>query len=172
MHEFILRNWRIVKVATTKAQRKLFFNLRKSKKRLGWLSSEEVNKVARDLGVKPEVVLEMESRLSGQDIGFDLPSDSDDDTTYVAPVAFLESELLDPGVEAESDDYRDHNDTLLYAGLDELDERSRDIIFARWLREDNKATLQELADRYGVSAERIRQLEANALKKMRATITA
>jgi RNA polymerase sigma-32 factor len=172
MHEFILRNWRIVKVATTKAQRKLFFNLRKSKKRLGWLSSDEVNKVAKDLGVKPEVVLEMESRLSGQDIGFDLPADTDDDTSYVAPVAFLESELQDPGLEAELDDYRDHNDTLLYAGLDELDERSRDIIRARWLQEDSKATLQELADRYGVSAERIRQLEANALKKMRATIAA
>jgi RNA polymerase sigma-32 factor len=172
MHEFILRNWRIVKVATTKAQRKLFFNLRKSKKRLGWLSSDEVNKVAKDLGVKPEVVLEMESRLSGQDIGFDLPADTDDETSYVAPVAFLESELQDPGLEAELDDYRDHNDTLLYAGLDELDERSRDIIRARWLQEDSKATLQELADQYGVSAERIRQLEANALKKMRATITA
>jgi RNA polymerase sigma-32 factor len=172
MHEFILRNWRIVKVATTKAQRKLFFNLRKSKKRLGWLSSDEINKVAKDLGVKPEVVLEMESRLSGQDIGFDLSADTDDDNSYVAPVAFLESELQDPGMEAESEDYRDHNDTLLYAGLDELDERSRDIIRCRWLQEDNKATLQELADRYGVSAERIRQLEANALKKMRATITA
>ncbi len=172
MHEFILRNWRIVKVATTKAQRKLFFNLRKSKKRLGWLSSEEVKKVAKDLGVKPEVVLEMESRLSGQDIGFDLSSDNDDESSYVAPVAFLESELADPHSEAESDDYRDHNDTLLYAGLDELDERSRDIIRCRWLQEDNKSTLQELADRYGVSAERIRQLEANALKKMRATITA
>jgi RNA polymerase sigma-32 factor len=172
MHEFILRNWRIVKVATTKAQRKLFFNLRKSKKRLGWLSNDEINKVARDLGVKPEVVLEMVSRLSGQDIGFDLTSDNDDDRSWVAPVAFLESELQDPGMEAESEDYRDHNDTLLYAGLDELDERSRDIIRCRWLQEDNKATLQELADRYGVSAERIRQLEANALKKMRATITA
>jgi RNA polymerase sigma-32 factor len=172
MHEFILRNWRIVKVATTKAQRKLFFNLRKSKKRLGWLSHEEVKKVAKDLGVKPEVVLEMESRLSGQDIGFDLTSDNDDESSYVAPVAFLESELADPHSEAESDDYRDHNDTLLYAGLDELDERSRDIIRCRWLQEDNKSTLQELADRYGVSAERIRQLEANALKKMRATITA
>ncbi len=172
MHEFILRNWRIVKVATTKAQRKLFFNLRKSKKRLGWLNSDEINKVAKDLGVKPEVVLEMESRLSGQDIGFDLSPDTDDENSYVAPVAFLESELQDPGMEAESEDYRDHNDTLLYAGLDELDERSRDIIRCRWLQEDNKATLQELADRYGVSAERIRQLEANALKKMRATITA
>jgi RNA polymerase sigma-32 factor len=172
MHEFILRNWRIVKVATTKAQRKLFFNLRKSKKRLGWLSYDEVRKVAKDLGVKPEVVLEMESRLSGQDIGFDLSSDSDDENSYVAPVAFLETELQDPGTEAEMDDYRDHNDTLLYAGLDELDDRSRDIIQRRWLQEDNKATLQELADQYGVSAERIRQLEANALKKMRATITA
>ena len=172
MHEFILRNWRIVKVATTKAQRKLFFNLRKSKKRLGWLSSDEVNKVAKDLGVKPEVVREMESRLSGQDIGFDLSADSDDDNPHVAPVAFLESELQDPGLEAECDDFRDHSDTLLYAGLDELDERSRDIINCRWLQEDNKVTLQELADRYGVSAERIRQLEANALKKMRATITA
>ncbi len=172
MHEFILRNWRIVKVATTKAQRKLFFNLRKSKKRLGWLSSEEVKNVAKDLGVKPEVVLEMESRLSGQDIGFDLSSDNDDESSYVAPVAFLESDLQDPHSEAETDDYRDHNDTLLYAGLDELDDRSRDIIQCRWLREDNKSTLQELADRYGVSAERIRQLEANALKKMRATITA
>jgi len=172
MHEFILRNWRIVKVATTKAQRKLFFNLRKSKKRLGWLSYDEVRTVAKDLGVKPEVVLEMESRLSGQDIGFDLSSDSDDENSYVAPVAFLETELQDPGTEAEMDDYRDHNDTLLYAGLDELDERSRNIIQSRWLQEDNKATLQELADQYGVSAERIRQLEANALKKMRATITA
>lgn len=172
MHEFILRNWRIVKVATTKAQRKLFFNLRKSKKRLGWLSYDEVRTVAKDLGVKPEVVLEMESRLSGQDIGFDLSNDSDDENSYVAPVAFLETELQDPGTEAEMDDYRDHNDTLLYAGLDELDERSRDIIQSRWLQEDNKATLQELADQYGVSAERIRQLEANALKKMRATITA
>jgi len=172
MHEFILRNWRIVKVATTKAQRKLFFNLRKSKKRLGWLSYDEVRTVAKDLGVKPEVVLEMESRLSGQDIGFDLSNDSDDENSYVAPVAFLETELQDPGTEAEMDDYRDHNDTLLYAGLDELDERSRNIIQSRWLQEDNKATLQELADQYGVSAERIRQLEANALKKMRATITA
>jgi RNA polymerase sigma-32 factor len=172
MHEFILRNWRIVKVATTKAQRKLFFNLRKSKKRLGWLNHEEVHTVAEDLGVKPEVVLEMESRLSGQDIGFDLPANADEETTFVAPVAFLESHLQDPEVEAENDDWREHNDALLYAGLEELDERSQDIIRSRWLQEDSKVTLQELADRYGVSAERIRQLEANALKKMRASITA
>jgi len=172
MHEFILRNWRIVKVATTKAQRKLFFNLRKSKKRLGWLSHDEVHAVAKDLGVKPDVVLEMESRLSGQDVGFDLPSEADADTPHVAPVAFLESHLQDPGIEAESEDWRSHNDTLLYAGLEELDERSQDIIRCRWLQEDNKITLQELADKYGVSAERIRQLEANALRKMRASITA
>jgi len=172
MHEFILRNWRIVKVATTKAQRKLFFNLRKSKKRLGWLSFEEVKAVAKDLGVKPEVVLEMESRLSGQDVGFDLSSDSDDDAgSYVAPVAYLESKARDPELELESSDWTEHNNNLLYAGLDELDERSQDIIRCRWLG-DGKLTLQDLANRYGVSAERIRQLEANALRKMRASITA
>jgi len=172
MHEFILRNWRIVKVATTKAQRKLFFNLRKSKKRLGWLSHEEVKAVAKDLGVKPEVVLEMESRLSGQDVGFDLPPNADDEmSAYVAPVAYLESKSRDPQVELESSDWTEHNNTLLYAGLDELDERSQDIIRCRWL-EDGKLTLQDLANRYGVSAERIRQLEANALRKMRASITA
>ncbi|MDT8322004.1 MAG: RNA polymerase sigma factor RpoH, partial [Xanthomonadales bacterium] len=171
MHEFILRNWRIVKVATTKAQRKLFFNLRKSKKRLGWLNYSEVNAVAKDLGVKPEVVLEMESRLSGQDVGFDLPPNSDDEMPYVAPVAFLESKAQDPEMELESEDWTDHNNTLLYAGLDELDERSQDIIRSRWLQ-DSKMTLQELANRYDISAERIRQLEANALRKMRASITA
>jgi len=172
MHEFILRNWRIVKVATTKAQRKLFFNLRKSKKRLGWLSHEEVNAVAYDLGVKPEVVLEMESRLSGQDIGFDLPPNSDEDTSYIAPAYFLESNQQDPQIGAESDDWREHSDTLLYAGLEELDERSQDIIRSRWLQDDSKITLQELAEKYNVSAERIRQLEANALRKMRASMTA
>ena len=171
MHEFILRNWRIVKVATTKAQRKLFFNLRKSKKRLGWLSHAEVLAVAKDLGVKPEVVLEMESRLSGQDVGFDLPPNANDESPYVAPIAFLESKSRDPQTEVESEDLTSHNNTLLYAGLGELDERSKDIIRSRWLQED-KMTLQALADRYGVSAERIRQLEANALRKMRASITA
>jgi len=171
MHEFILRNWRIVKVATTKAQRKLFFNLRKSKKRLGWLSHAEVLAVAKDLGVKPEVVLEMESRLSGQDVGFDLPPNADDESPYIAPVAFLESKSRDPLMENESEDLTSYNNNLLYAGLDELDERSQDIIRSRWLQ-DTKMTLQELANRYGISAERIRQLEANALRKMRASITA
>ena len=171
MHEFILRNWRIVKVATTKAQRKLFFNLRKSKKRLGWLNYKEVHAVAEALGVKPEVVLEMESRLSGQDVGFDLPPNADDEIPYVAPVAYLEGKTRDPELEAESSDWTNHNNTLLYAGLDLLDERSQDIIRCRWLQDD-KMTLQQLADRYGISAERIRQLEANALRKMRASITA
>jgi len=171
MHEYILRNWRIVKVATTKAQRKLFFNLRKNKKRLGWLNYKEVHTVAETLGVKPEVVLEMESRLSGQDVGFDLPPNADDEVPYIAPVAYLESKSRDPQMEAESSDWTDHNNTLLYAGLGELDERSTDIIRSRWLQ-DEKLTLQELANRYGVSAERIRQLEANALRKMRASITA
>ena len=171
MHEFILRNWRSVKVATTKAQRKLFFNLRKSKKRLGWLSHAEVQAVAKDLGVKPEVVLEMESRLSGQDVGFDLPPNADDEVPYVAPVAYLETKSKDPQKELEAQDWSEHHNNLLYAGLEDLDDRSKDIIRCRWLQE-NKMTLQELADRYGISAERIRQLEANALRKMRASMTA
>ncbi|MDX2419157.1 MAG: RNA polymerase factor sigma-32, partial [Xanthomonadales bacterium] len=172
MHEFILRNWRIVKVATTKAQRKLFFNLRKSKKRLGWLNMEEVNTVAENLGVKPEVVLEMESRLSGQDIGFDLSADSDDDDRpYVSPSAYLVSKSEGPEAELVSSDMQDHQHNLLYQGLGELDERSKDIIRSRWLTDD-KATLQTLADRYGVSAERIRQLEVNAMNKIRASFSA
>lgn len=172
MHEFILRNWRIVKVATTKAQRKLFFNLRKSKKRLGWLNMDEVNSVAEDLGVKPEVVLEMESRLSGQDIGFDLSSSSDDeDKSYVSPASYLISKSESPESELMSNDNQDHQNDLLYQGLSELDERSQDIIRSRWLSDD-KATLQTLADRYGVSAERIRQLEVNAMNKIRASFSA
>ena len=172
MHEFILRNWRIVKVATTKAQRKLFFNLRKSKKRLGWLNMDEVNSVAKDLGVKPEVVLEMESRLSGHDVGFDLsPGQEDEDRPTVAPAAFLESDNSTPEENAEDEDWESHHSNLLYHGLEQLDDRSRDIIRSRWLQED-KLTLQELADRYGVSAERIRQLEANALRKMKASFNA
>ncbi len=172
MHEFILRNWRIVKVATTKAQRKLFFNLRKSKKRLGWLSHAEVQAVAKDLGVKPEVVLEMESRLSGQDVGFDLPAGADEESSpYSAPVAYLEDHQADPEEALEAEDWESHHNRLLYAGLKRLDERSQDIIRSRWLTE-SKVTLQELADKYGVSAERIRQLEANALRKMRGSFNA
>ncbi|MGQ0798807.1 MAG: RNA polymerase sigma factor RpoH [Pseudomarimonas sp.] len=170
MHEFILRNWRIVKVATTKAQRKLFFNLRKSKKRLGWMSHAEVQKVAADLNVPVAEVLEMESRLSGRDIGFDAPDD--DDNAPPAPTAFLRSEGADPSlVYAQDDD--DHNQLdLLREGLSKLDSRSRDIIRRRWLDDDSKITLQELANEYGVSAERIRQIEANALKKMKSLFVA
>ena len=148
MHEYILRNWRIVKVATTKAQRKLFFNLRKSKKRLGWFSYEEVQRVAKDLGVKPEVVVEMESRLSGQDIGFDgPPNENPDSEVKPAPANFLQNDGLDPARLVEATDLDQHNNGLLYAGLSELDERSQDIIRSRWLPEEKKITLQELADK-------------------------
>ena len=172
MHEYILKNWRIVKVATTKAQRKLFFNLRSSKKRLGWMNAEEVSTIAQELNVPEREVLEMESRLSGRDIGFDAPVDDDDERVPPAPSAFLVSDDGDPAIAYEREDRQDHRLELLREGLSELDERSRDIIQRRWLNPDNKETLQVLADEYGVSAERIRQVEANALKKMRAMIAA
>jgi RNA polymerase sigma-32 factor len=170
MHEFILRNWRIVKVATTKAQRKLFFNLRKSKKRLGWMNAEEVRLVAKDLGVPEATVREMESRLSGRDIGFEAPADAEDDAKP-APEAFLIDEGADPYDNVAEADQTDNQLDTLSSALERLDERSRDIIQRRWLNED-KATLQDLADEYGVSAERIRQVEANAMKKMRALFAA
>ena len=170
MHEFILRNWRIVKVATTKAQRKLFFNLRKSKKRLGWLNAAEVSAVAKDLNVSEREVLEMESRLSGRDIGFEAPVDDDDDNPP-APAAYLVGHEDDPSLAYERQDEEDSQLELLRDGLAELDERARDIVARRFLAEP-KATLQDLADEYGVSAERIRQIEAQALKKMRALFTA
>jgi len=172
MHEFILKNWRIVKVATTKAQRKLFFNLRKSKTRLGWLNAEEVRAVAADLNVSEREVLEMESRLSGRDIGFDAPSDEDDDHAPPSPAAYLMAEGEDPSQAYERADSEDHQLELLRDGMARLDARSRDIIRRRWLDADSKITLQELADEYGVSAERIRQVEANALKKMKALFAA
>ena len=170
MHEFILRNWRIVKVATTKAQRKLFFNLRKSKKRLGWMNAEEVRTVAKDLGVPEATVREMESRLSGRDIGFEAPADADDDAKP-APEAFLIDEGADPYDNVADADQADNQLDTLSTALRNLDERSRDIIQRRWLNEE-KATLQDLADEYGVSAERIRQVEANAMKKMRGLFAA
>ncbi|HKT30054.1 RNA polymerase sigma factor RpoH [Dyella sp.] len=170
MHEFILRNWRIVKVATTKAQRKLFFNLRKSKKRLGWMNAEEVRMVAKDLGVPEATVREMESRLSGRDIGFEAPADAEEDAKP-APEAFLIDEGADPYDNVAEADQTDNQLDTLSSALEKLDERSRDIIQRRWLNED-KATLQDLADEYGVSAERIRQVEANAMKKMRALFAA
>jgi RNA polymerase sigma-32 factor len=172
MHEFILKNWRIVKVATTKAQRKLFFNLRKSKKRLGWMNAEEVRQVAQDLNVSEREVLEMESRLSGRDIGFDAPSDEDDDHAPPSPAAYLRAAEEDPSQSYERADEEDSKLGLLREGLSGLDARSRDIIKRRWLDDDSKITLQELADEYGVSAERIRQIEANALKKMRGLFAA
>jgi len=171
MHEFILRNWRIVKVATTKAQRKLFFNLRKSKKRLGWMNAEEVRVVAADLGVPEATVREMESRLSGRDIGFEAPTDADDDEKP-APAAFLVDEGADPYDNLAEEDASNNQMGALSSALGNLDDRSRDIIQRRWLAEDNKATLQDLADEYGVSAERIRQIEANAMKKMRVALAA
>ena len=170
MHEFILRNWRIVKVATTKAQRKLFFNLRKSKKRLGWMNDAEVTAVAKDLNVSKREVLEMESRLSGRDVGFDAP-DEDNDNAPPSPVAYLRDTSDDPAMAYERESHEDDQLELLRDGLAELDQRSRDILKRRFLGEP-KATLQELADEYGVSAERIRQIEATALKKMRALFAA
>ncbi len=172
MHEFILRNWRIVKVATTKAQRKLFFNLRKSKKRLGWLTDAEVTAVAKDLNVSKREVLEMESRLSGRDIGFDAPADEDDEHAPPSPAAYLVDHGDDPSMAYERAASEDNQLELLKEGLSGLDARSRDIIRRRWLDDENKATLQELADEYGVSAERVRQIEANALKKMKALFVA
>jgi RNA polymerase sigma-32 factor len=171
MHEFILRNWRIVKIATTKAQRKLFFNLRKSKKRLGWMNAAEVAAVAKDLGVTTADVLEMESRLSGRDMAFDAPSDADDDEKP-APVAYLVDHNADPYHALESESEEESDLGSLQKGLAKLDARSRDIITRRWLKDGDKATLQELADEYGVSAERIRQVEVNAMKKMRAVFAA
>ncbi|MEX0431250.1 RNA polymerase sigma factor RpoH [Spiribacter insolitus] len=167
IHEYILRNWRIVKVATTKAQRKLFFNLRGSKKRLGWLNRQEVEAVAADLGVKPETVLEMESRLSGQDVGFDPgPETEDEEGSTRAPAAYLTDQSVDPAREVESEDWADWQDQALREALDSLDPRSRDILKRRWLG-DSKDTLHALAADYGVSAERIRQLEKSALGKLR-----
>ena len=170
IHEFVLRNWRIVKIATTKAQRKLFFKLRSSKKRLGWFSLAEVNEVADKLGVKPETVLEMESRLNAHDLAYDNPLDDDEDNHF-APAAYLSDMRADPAQQLEADDWRTQNENIMLSSLQNLDERSRDIIQRRWL-DDTKATLHELADEYQVSAERIRQLEKNALKKLRVAFTA
>lgn len=168
IHEFILRNWRIVKVATTKAQRKLFFNLRSAKKRLGWFTNEEVNDVAKDLGVKPEVVREMEMRLNSSDASFDGHDhdEEDDHSTALIPASFLTDNRYNPAQELENSDWSEQSNSTLHAALSQLDDRSQDILNARWL-DDNKSTLQELADKYEVSAERIRQLEKIAMKKLK-----
>ncbi len=170
IHEYVLRNWRIVKVATTKAQRKLFFKLRSSKKRLGWFSQEEVIDVANKLGVKPETVLEMESRLSAHDLAYDNPVDDDEDNHF-APAAYLSDLSANPAQQLETDDWSSQNENTMMSSLDNLDDRSRNIIKRRWL-DDDKSTLHELAEQYQVSAERIRQLEKNALKKMRVAFSA
>ncbi len=168
IHEYVIRNWRIVKIATTKAQRKLFFNLRSAKQRLGWLNQEEVEAVADDLGVTPENVMEMERRLASPDASFDLPSDTDDEDNTFSPIAYLTGpENSDPSQQLEQADYSDFQNQRLMNAVATLDERSRDIISQRWLDDDSKATLHDLADKYQVSAERIRQIESNAMKKLK-----
>ena len=169
IHAFILRNWRIVKVATTKAQRKLFFNLRSQKKRLAWLNNDEVHRVAESLGVEPREVREMESRLSGQDMAFDPAAEADDDSAFQSPAHYLEDHRYDPAVQLEDADWSDNSTSNLHEALQGLDDRSRDILYQRWLAEE-KATLHELAEKYSVSAERIRQLEKNAMNKVKALI--
>lgn len=169
IHEYVLKNWRMVKIATTKAQRKLFFNLRKMKKRLGWFTQEEVNTVAETLGVSTNEVLDMEARMSAHDQAFELSSDDDDareGSTY-SPAQYLEDKRSDLAEEVENEQWESHTQQRLLSAIKTLDERSQDIVRARWLDDDNKTTLQELADKYQVSAERVRQLEANAMKKLR-----
>lgn len=166
IHEFILRNWRIVKIATTKAQRKLFFNLRSSKKRLGWLNDKEAQDIADTLGVPKKTVYDMEGRLTSGDPTFDGMQDDDDDGVAFHPSDYLMNNADDPALTVENADYTDDANEQLFAALSDLDDRSKDIIKQRWLS-DEKATLHELADKYGVSAERIRQLEKNAMNKVK-----
>lgn len=173
IHEYVLRNWRIVKVATTKAQRKLFFNLRKSKQRLGWFNQDEVEMVARELGVTSKDVREMESRMAAQDMAFDLSSDEDaGEGKSVAPVLFLQDKNSDFANSIEEDNWDNRASDKLSEAMEWLDDRSQHIIRARWLNEDNKTTLQELANEYGITPERVRQLEKNAMKKLRVAIEA
>ncbi|KGT91096.1 RNA polymerase factor sigma-32 [Erwinia typographi] len=172
IHEYVLRNWRIVKVATTKAQRKLFFNLRKAKQRLGWFNQDEVEMVARELGVTSKDVLEMESRMAAQDMTFDPTPDDEGEGRSMAPMLYLQDKSSDFADGIEEDNWDAHAADKLSDAMQGLDERSQDIIRARWLDDDNKTTLQELADKYGVSAERVRQLEKNAMKKLRVAIEA
>ena len=172
IHEYVLRNWRVVKVATTKAQRKLFFNLRKMKKRLGWFNQDEVETVAKELGVSTKEVMEMEARMSAHDQAFELSSDDDDSkegSTY-SPAMYLEDKRSDLAEEIEAEDYEAHTQKKLFSAMGELDERSQDIVQSRWLS-DSKSTLHDLAAKYEVSAERVRQLEQNAMKKLRAAMS-
>lgn len=168
IHEFVLKNWRIVKVATTKAQRKLFFNLRKAKKRLGWFTHAEVQKVAEELGVSTKEVLQMEARMSSQDAAFDLTNDDDESSTF-APAQYLEDKTIDVEMDVINSDHDQNASNSLYSAIKTLDARSQHIIETRWLSDD-KTTLQDLADEYQVSAERVRQIEKNALKKLQAAM--
>ena len=170
IHEYVIRNWRLVRVATTKAQRKLFFNLRRMKKNLAWLSDDETLKVAQELGVEPREVREMEQRLSARDLSFDPAPDTDDEESVASPSLYLPSAELDPAAIVEQDQWDGEVAGSLSTALAALDERSRAVVRARWLAED-KRTLQDLADDYGVSAERIRQIESSALKKLRAAMS-
>ena len=171
IHEYVIRNWRLVRIATTKAQRKLFFNLRRMKKNLAWLSDEETETVAGELGVEPREVREMEQRLSARDLSFDPAPDADDEETVVSPSLYLPSPESDPAAIIEQDQWDGEVAGSLASALESLDERSRTIIRARWLAEDKK-TLQDLADDYGVSAEHIRQIESAAMQKLRSAMSA
>ena len=172
IYDFILRNWRIVKVATTKAQRKLFFNLRKSRARLGWMTRQEVEGLAEDLDVSQKTVREMESRLSGSDVSFDTSDRDDDDNHYATPAGYLQDMRYNPEALAAQSDQDEDQKTRIDTALAALDERSRDIIRRRWLSEDRKPTLHELAKQYKVSAERIRQIEKKALTQMKDVLVA
>ena len=169
IHEFILKNWRIVKIATTKAQRKLFFNLRSKKKGTGWLTDKEAKKIAADLDVSFREVMHMENRMHSTDTPFDLPSDEEDDEKAFSPSQYLEDNSFNPELTAEQDNWEEVNHAALFENISNLDRRSQDIIRARWL-EDNKLTLNELADKYSVSAERIRQIEAKAFKQLKTAL--
>jgi RNA polymerase sigma-32 factor len=171
IHEYVLRNWRLVKVATTKAQRKLFFNLRKLKKNLAWLTPEETRAVAADLGVEPGEVAEMEQRLAARDLSFDPTPESDEEETY-SPAAYLPAPDANPADVVEDDEWERTTTRRLSAAVAQLDPRSRDILRRRWMQDGEKATLHELAAEYSVSAERIRQLEANAIRKLRGLMAA
>ncbi len=169
IHEYVIKNWRIVKIATTKSQRKIFFNLRKSKKKLGWLSKDEAEAIAENLNVDLKTVYEMETRLDGKDMAFDLPENTSSED-YSAPVAYLEHGDADPALLLEQSDWKTHKETLLSDALKNLDERSQDIVTSRWLS-DKKLTLHDLAARYNISAERVRQLEKNAMKKIKGAVS-
>ena len=170
IHEYVIRNWRIVKIATTKAQRKLFFNLRSLKKSSKKLTLEEARSIANDLNVTPEQVLEMEGRLTAYDAAFEAQGDDDDDTPHTAPALYLEDNRYDPARLIEEEDYEEQSTNALHEAMDQLDDRSRNILQRRWL-DDDKSTLHELAAEYNVSAERIRQLEKNAMEKIKTAMS-